>query len=174
MKTQESPESEERAMDDKKARGLLRDTRGAVLVEFVVALMPMMMTFFGFAEVSKIYAASLGTKHAAITAARAAAVFSNKHDNNPGAEGDGEEQIKSAAGQALAPWIGTGAINKVDVTVTDSSSKSDPYGPVKVKVRATYKCSVPMMGRIICKGGTKVITSEATMPHQGAKYKVGE
>lgn len=150
---------------------LLRDKRGAVLVEFIVALMPMMMTFFGFVEVTKIYAASLGTKHAAITAARAAAVFSNKHENNPGAEGDGEEQIKEAAGQALAPWIGTGAIDTVDVTVTDQSSKSDPYGPVKVKVQAHFKCAVPMMGRIVCKGGRKTITSEATMPHQGAKYK---
>lgn len=156
---------------EKPTTSLLRNSRGAVLVEFVVALMPMMMTFFGFVEVSKIYAAKLATKHAAITAARAAAVFSNQHENNPGAEGSGEEQAKGAAAAALGPWIGNGAISSVDVTVTDQSSKDDPYGPVKVKVSATYQCKVPMMGRIVCKGGTMKIPYEATMPHQGAKYK---
>jgi hypothetical protein len=59
------------------------------------------------------------------------------------------------------------------VTVTDHSSKSDPYGPVKVKVDATYHCKVPLGGRIVCPGGVKHLVSEATMPHQGAKYKVG-
>ena len=157
---------------DKKTPSLLRDRRGAVLVEFIVALMPMMMTFFGFAEVSKIYAAKLGCKHAAITAARAAAVMSNAHENNPGAEGSGEEQIKAAAGAALGPWIGTGAISSVNVTVSDKSSKSDPYGPVKVKVTARYNCKMPMMGRVVCpQGGKMTMAYEATMPHQGAKYK---
>jgi len=141
-----------------------------VLVEFIVALMPMMMTFFGFVEVTKIYAASLGTRHAAITAARAAAVMSKVHNNNPATEG-GESEIKSAAGQALSPWISSGAISTVTVTVHDTSSRSDPYGPVHVKVAAKYHCKVPLMGRIVCKGGTKTITHEATMPHQGAKYK---
>ena len=51
------------------------------------------------------------------------------------------------------------------------AAKEDPFGPVKVKVKATYQCKVPLMGRIVCKGGKKTITSEATMPHQGARYK---
>ncbi len=160
-----------RPSENKTTPSLLRDRRGAVLVEFIVALMPMMMTFFGFVEVSKIYAAKLATKHATITAARAAAVFSNAHENNPGAEGSGEEQAKGAAAAALGPWIGNGAISSVDVTVTDRSSKEDPYGPVTVKVTATYQCKVPMMGQVVCKGGTMKIPYEATMPHQGAKYK---
>jgi Flp pilus assembly protein TadG len=162
--------SEMSDLESKEKPSLLKDKRGAVLVEFVVALMPMMMTFFGFVEVTKIYAASLGTRHAAITAARAAAVMSKVHDNNPATQG-GEGEIKSAAGQALAPWISNGAISAVTVTVNDTSSRSDPYGPVHVKVAATYHCKVPLMGRIVCKGGTKTITHEATMPHQGAKYK---
>lgn len=152
-------------------RNLLRDRKGAVLVEFVVAVIPLMTTFFGFVQVSRLYAASLGVRHAAITAARAAAVISNVNDNNPGAKG-GANDIKQAAGQALAPWIGNGAISTVNVTVTDQSSREDPYGPVRVEVRATYRCKTPMMGRVICSGGTKQITAEATMPHQGAKYKV--
>lgn len=154
-----------------KKKSLLRDRRGAVLVEFVVAIVPMMTAFFGFVEVSKIYAAKLATRHAAITAARAAAVYSNSHDNNPGAEGSGEEQVKGAAAAALGPWIGSGAISAVDVKIDDQSSKEDPYGPVKVSVNATYNCSVPMGGRLVCTGGKMRLSYDATMPHQGAKYK---
>jgi len=161
-------------------KGLIRDQRGAVLAEFVIAVVPLLMTFFGFLQVSKLFTASLGVRHAAIIAVRAAAVYSNRANNNPGADGDGASQARQAAGSALAPWISDGSISNVTVQVDDRSSRSDPYGPVQVQVSATYNCRVPMMGRIVCGGGRKTISTQnmlgfsAQMPHQGAKYEVAQ
>jgi Flp pilus assembly protein TadG len=159
-------------------KGLVRDQRGAVLAEFVIAVVPLMMTFFGFMQVSKIFTAGLGVRHAAVIAARTASVYSNRANNNPGAEGDGQSQARQAAGAALAPWISDGSISSVTVNVDDRSSRDDPYGPVQVQVTATYNCKVPMMGKIMCAGGRKTISTRnmagfsAQMPHQGAKYEV--
>ncbi len=150
--------------------GILKDRRGAALVEFVIAVVPMLTTFFGFVQVAKIYTANLVVKHAAITAARAAVVMIKK-DNNPGEKGS-KTDVKQAAGLALSPWITSGSISNVNVTVSDQSNMSDVYGPVRVQVQATYKCGVPMMGRVLCAGSRKILTAEATMPNQGARYKV--
>lgn len=158
----------------------VRDQRGAVLAEFVIAVVPLLMTFFGFMQVSKMFTASLGVRHAAIVAARAAAVYSNRANNNPGADGDGASQAKQAAGAALAPWISDGSISNVNVEVDDKSSREDPYGPIQVQVTVNYKCRTPMMGRIVCGGGSKQISTRtmlgfsAQMPHQGAKYEAAK
>ncbi|HRG95020.1 MAG TPA: pilus assembly protein [Polyangiaceae bacterium] len=149
---------------------LLHDRRGAALVEFVIAVVPMLTTFFGFVQVAKIYTANLGVQHAAITAARAAVVMVKK-PTNPGENGSNTD-VKQAAGLALSPWITSGSISNVSVSVTDQSSMSDVYAPVRVSVQATYRCGVPMMGRVICPGSRKVLQAEATMPNQGARYKV--
>ena len=148
------------------------------MAEFVIAVIPLMMTFFGFMQVSKIFAAGLGVRHAAVIAARTASVYSNRANNNPGAKGDGMAEATQAAGVVLAPWIADGSISSVTAEVDDRSSRDDPYGPVQVQVTATYRCNVPMMGRIICPGGRKTISTKnmagfsAQMPHQGAKYEV--
>lgn len=150
---------------------LASDNRGAALVEFVIAVVPMLMTFFGFVQVAKIYTASLVVQHGAIAAARAAMVISKANDNNPGENGEISE-AKQAAAVAMLPWVQDGSITNVDVQMTDESSKSDPYGPVTVNMTASYRCGVPMMGRIICTGGRKTITARTVkMPHQGANYK---
>ncbi len=153
-----------------KRPGFAEDVRGAVLVESVIAIVPLLMTFFGFVQVAKIYTANLVVRHGAISAARAAAVISNANNNNPGKQGTNDE-IKQAAALAMLPWIEDGSITAVNVSVADQSSRSDVYGPVRVEVTATYRCSVPMMGRVICAGSQRTMTAEATMPHQGAKYK---
>lgn len=150
----------------KRLRG---DQKGAVLVEFVIAIVPVMMTFFSFVQLSKIATARLVVKHSAIVGARAASVLSNQHENNPGASGDGKSEISNSVKAALGPWATT---MLVDVTVNDQSSTSDPYGWVEVKVSATYRCNVPM-GRIACGlSGMKKLEETYKMPHQGATYKM--
>ncbi|HQY60503.1 MAG: pilus assembly protein [Myxococcales bacterium] len=148
---------------------LLHDRRGAALVEFVIAVVPLLTTFFSFVQVAKIYTVNLGVQHAAITAARAAIVMVKK-PTNPGEKGSNTD-VKQAAGLALSPWITSGSVSNVSVSVQDGSSMSDVYGPVRVRVQATYSCTVPM-GRLICPGSRKILTAEATMPNQGARYKV--
>jgi Flp pilus assembly protein TadG len=149
--------------------------RGAVLVEFVIALVPLLMLFFNFVQLSRLATARLVVKHSAIVGARAAAVIANGKNNTPDQErGPNDAEISAGVKTALGPWWSkSGAITSVTVNVTDNSSRSDPYGWVEVKVSATYACRVPM-GWLACMGKQKVLTEKFKMPHQGATYQVGE
>jgi Flp pilus assembly protein TadG len=151
---------------------LRRDQRGAVLAEFVIAIVPILITFFSFVQLSKIATARLVMKHGAIVAARAAAVMTNAHKNTPDQdEGDHQGEITQGARLAMAPWVKDGSLTAVDVRVDDQSSQRDPYGWVHVEVTAIYRCRVPL-GQLICAGRTKVMTERYSMPHQGATYEM--
>jgi Flp pilus assembly protein TadG len=142
-----------------------------VLAEFVIAIVPLLMIFFSFVQLSKIATARLVVKHGTIVGARAASVISNKNGNLPGVKDDGEADIRAAVEVAMAPWSAQGSITNVDVQVNDQSSRSDPYGWVTVTVKATYNCKVPM-GFIACGGKTKTLEETYRMPHQGANYEL--
>ena len=151
------------------------DKRGAVLVEFVVAFMPLMITFSCFVQLAQIATAKVVVKHSAIVGARAAAVISNAHKNTPGQEiGDNKEQIEAGVKAALGPWSKT--MESVEVEIEDKSSCSEDngqYGLVAVTVTAEYKCSVPFGGRLLCGavGATRTLKQTYGFPHQGARYK---
>lgn len=149
-------------------RRVLR-SRGAVLVEFVVAIVPLLVTFFSFVQLAKIASARLMVKHAAIVGARAAAVIANGNDNTPDQKaGANVDQIEAGVRAALGPWDAT--MRKLEVTVVDRSNRDDPYGLVTVTVRADYGCRVPM-GQLICLGKTKTLVETFSLPHQGARYR---
>ncbi len=150
---------------------LRKNTKGAVMAEFVIAIVPVFMTFFSFVQLSKIATARLVVKHGAIAGARAAAVISNANDNTPDAKGDGQGDINNAVKAAMGTWTSKGSITGVSAQVQDQSSKADPYGWVTVTVTATYQCKVPM-GFIACGGGSKQLKESFRMPHQGALYKM--
>lgn len=154
-------------------RSLQRNTKGAVLAEFVIAIVPVFAVFFNFVQLSKVATARLVVKHSAICGARAAAVMANANDNTPDQPaGDQKGEIEKAVKVAMGPWFAnSGGITNVKTTVTDSSTRADPYGWVEVKVEAIYSCRVPM-GAPACGGFTKTITETVRMPHQGASYKM--
>lgn len=162
------------ASDDEKKRarrGLHQDRRGAVLVEFLVAFMPLMITFSSFVQLAQITTARLVTKHSTIVAARAAAVISNEKKNTPDAKpGKNQDQIEAAVHMALGPWDQT--MNGVKVEINDQSSADDNFGMVQVTVTARYRCSVPFGGFLVCgrNGGVHEIVQKAAFPHQGACY----
>lgn len=164
----------ERRTSKTKKRSLKTDTRGAVLAEFVVAIFPLLTVFFVFVQISAVCVAKLLVKHSAVVGARAAAVFSNKNDNCPECTSNGEAEVQAAARSALVNWQDRFA--SVSATFTDQSTKEagdegfGPYGLVTVTVRAAYTCKVPV-GKVICPGGTLMITEIKSMPHQGARYK---
>lgn len=160
-----------------KKRGLkeLRsDKRGAVLVEFAVAFMPLMITFSAFVQLQQMATARLVVKHSAIVGARAASVISNKARNTPDQkDGDNTDEVKAGVQAAMGPWKNT--MSNVTVTVDDSSTCDDPYGMVSVTVNADYKCSVPFSNLFMC-GAAKTHTFKpmtARFPHQGARYQEG-
>jgi Flp pilus assembly protein TadG len=161
-----------------KKRGLKElngDKRGAVLVEFAVAFMPLMITFSAFVQLQQMATARLVVKHSAIVGARAAAVISNKARNTPDAKGeDNVDEVKAGVMAALGPWKNTMA--NVNVTVDDTSTCEDPYGMVSVTVTADYKCSVPFSNIFMC-GAAKKHTFKpmvSRFPHQGARYQEGD
>jgi hypothetical protein len=150
-----------------------RSERGAVLVEFVVAIVPILMMFFTFVQLSKVATARLIIKHATIVGARAAAVIANEHDNVPDQpKGGNRVDIEAAVKNGLGPWwYQRGGVSNVQVRVDDRSSRDDPYGWVEVRVSAVYMCNVPM-GWIACRGRTKLMEESYRMPHQGARYRM--
>lgn len=142
--------------------------RGAVLAEFVVALVPLLTIFFVFVQLSAIAAARLRFKHAAVIGARCAAVYSNKNKTCPECQGDGETEVNAAVRAGLGSE--GRAYASVSTTIDDRSSAGDPYGLVTVNATAEYRCGVPL-GRIIC--GTDfatTFTEKKSLPHQGANY----
>lgn len=157
---------------EKGLKGLHRNRKGAVLVEFLIAFMPLMMMFSSFLQVAQVATASLIGRHATVVAARAAAVITDAHKNTPDAQpGDNKDDIVAAYTGALGPWKVT--MSPVNITIDDASSKDDNFGMVTVTATTDYTCSVPFGNRLVCTtlGGTHEIKNVVKFPHQGACYK---
>ena len=153
-------------------RGRPLNARGAVIVEFTVVMVPLLVTFFSFIQMGYLYQSALVLRHAAEIAARAAAVITVKEDNNPNATGRPAE-VTEAAYRATGLFGKSGLISNVKVNITDDSSARDPHGMVHIKLTATVACNVPMGGRIACfPSGKMTKTVEASYAHQGARYKI--
>jgi uncharacterized membrane protein YgcG len=151
---------------------LAKDMKGAVLAEFVVAIFPLLAVFFVFVQYSMLATSALVVKHAAVVGARAAAVYSNEHQNVPELCGDkGAAKIEEAVKAAVGPWSDR-ISTSVDVRDRSSTNEDDgAYDLVTVTVTARVRCAVPV-GKIICGPAfSKEIVDVKSMPHQGARYK---
>ena len=156
---------------------LQKDKKGAVAVEFVVAVMPLFIIFFSLIQLAVIYVADLGVKHAAVVVVRAAVVV--KTPWNPEGDGtvrpafkggDGAGIFLFVANEALLPWVKKFqmAAYKADVTYS-----GEPFDPVTSKVDAAFLCKVPLGRRTVCRkygGILYLLHGTATLAHQGAKY----
>ncbi len=155
---------------------LSQDKRGLVMVEFAIAAMPLLAMFLGATEIGRTFEANLVLKHSASVAARAAAVIADSTGTiNPGPNqgGDPNAQITQAAIVAMGRWTQQNAHTQVRVEINDQSNESDPYGMICTKVTSTYRCRVPLGGRIVCGLDGKLERSATSChPHQGAKYKL--
>lgn len=144
--------------------GLSRDNRGAVLAEFVIALMPMLLAFFVFLQLGQVYVASLMTRHAANMGARAAAVILPPNPGNVGAPEDVDLAVHKAYGVFDKEFARV---------VIEKTPAPAPFELVTVEVRAQYICHVPLGSRIVC-GADGVVDMPpivARFPNQGAKYR---
>src|SRR5260370_4166132 len=105
--------------------GLLRDVRGAVYVEFIIAFLPMLVMFLCLWQLSILFTTKLMVDHAAITAARSGAVLvaeSAKKANDSGGASTVNQMtssrtdlIKHAIDIPLAPLIISGTISSIKV-----------------------------------------------------------
>jgi Flp pilus assembly protein TadG len=161
---------------------LLRDRRGAVYVEFLVAFLPLFVFFECLVQLSGMLTAKLVVQHAAVTATRAAVVV--LHDDP---EEYGDEPMGSASGQRLEaielaaaiPMRSVRSIVDYEVTFPSQPGGSDSrtdFGRddlVRVKVKAMYRCQVPIASRLVCNfiTSSRYLTGEAALPNQGADYE---
>ena len=164
------------------ARKLLRDRRGAVYVEFLVAFLPLFIFFECLVQLSGMLTAKLVVQHAAVTATRAAVVVLY---DDPQYYGD--EKVGSATGQRLEaielaaaiPMRAVRSIIDYEVTFpsqaggTDSRTDFGRDDLVRVRVKAMYRCQVPIASRMVCNflTRTRYLTGEAALPNQGASYE---
>ena len=120
---------------------LRKDTRGAVIAEFAVAMFPLFTTFFCFTQYAKAVSAKLMVKHAAVVACRAAIVISDENENNPGKHGP-EGDIKASAAMAMLPYVKEGAISNIDVKIDGdrASVRAMFYNPMGMPSGKTFWC----------------------------------
>jgi hypothetical protein len=153
-------------------------TDGAVFVEFLIAFLPVLTMFLCMLQLALLFAVRLVVEHAAVNAARTAAVVigddaqSYKGSIEPQNEvapsgGARYEAIRRAAMLSLAPFIVDGTVRNV---VIEFPAPNDPagkaqsaprYAPmdhgevqkVRVRVRAEAICKIGLANRIACGGG---------------------
>jgi len=165
------------------------NNRGAVLAEFSLAFLPIAAMFTVLMEVSRYSIARIAVQHAASVSVRACSVIQEPQYGPGSKEGvDGTEaDIETAGKMALKPWMDSNTLS--DVTV-DCPAQGDPSGTDEATVKASYHCSIPLGGQLVC--GTMAFTSinstngsvsadptvpietKARMAHQGSRYIIAE
>lgn len=146
------------------ARGLVADRSGAALVEFALAILPVLITFFGMFQWGMLAYIHLIVKHGAFIAARAEAVI---HPHMPDA--GQEDEVKKGVFM-LFKHIG-------GVTEDDLHLDVQLAGPMDqtmdtVTVNLHYHCAVPLGDWVACgKGRRYHFVETASFPNQGSYYQ---
>ncbi len=146
--------------------------RGAALIEFVIAFLPMLMVFFSFAQAAQLAKAKLIVRHSAVAATRAAIVtfdHSGGATNNPGDNGN-DDDYKAAAGLAMGAYLQDGNFSN-PTTTCDKPDSGDPFDMITCTVEVTYNCDVPLGKYIVCGGKQTKLKALMSLPHQGARFK---
>jgi Flp pilus assembly protein TadG len=155
---------------------LLRDTRGAVYVEFLAVFMPLFIFFLSLVQLIFVQTASLVTSHAAMTAVRAAVVVLHDDPALYGGIAQGNASGPRLADITRAAAIPLSALGPEGEGLTVQAG--GPYGrdqSVTVIVTYDYKCRVPGGAFFVCgPGGVKKLIAQSSMPNQGAEYTYGK
>ena len=137
---------------------VLVDCKGAVLAEFAIAIVPILMLFFCIAQLCVLGYTSLLVKHAAFVAVRAAAVV------NPGMADSalGSNDVEQAAKLALA-----GVPGRISVASTAAAPMSQDM--ITTTVGLDFPCTVPLGGILVCGAVARhAMSASAAFPNQGA------
>ncbi len=159
----------------------LRSNSGSAYVEFIIAVVPRLVLFWGIMQLNGLLLADLVARHAAVHAVRAAIVC----DSQVGHPQSGDELAApggcayEAAKLALSSVRSFGA---PDFTVRIEGASRHGNAPVTATVIASYRCQVPLAASLLCGGllreegsspgapGVLQLTRKATLPNQGAGY----
>ncbi len=134
-------------IQDRKAaslqRRLWRCQRGAVFVEFLIVFLPVFTFFLCLLQLALLFTVRLVSEHAALTAARAAAViiadekkrYGNEPPNQLKVGGKREKAIKSAVYLTLAGFILDGTIESVNIVFPAGDKPGGPGQKGTIKYR---------------------------------------
>jgi Flp pilus assembly protein TadG len=161
----------------------LRSQSGAAYVEFIIAIVPMMVLFWGIMQLNGLLLADLVARHAAVHAVRAAIVCDSQ-------VGDPQTAERLAAPGGCAYEAAKLALSAVrsfgapDFIVRVEGASRSGNAPVTATVIASYRCQVPLVASLLCSGlirdegggphvsGVVTLTRKATLPNQGAGYEL--
>ena len=156
-----------------RARGngaLPQDTRAAVYIEYLIAILPVVTFFIATWGLIEMLAADLVLRRAASAAARAAVVvlpddphfYDGAPENVVG--GKRKEDIDLAAAMILEA---SGHFRDYHVDIEGERKES---APLTATVRAQYYCGAGWTS-IVCGGTSRWLTEKATYAYQGAPFK---
>ena len=164
---------------------------GAVFVELLVSFLPVYVFFLCLMQLGLLFTARLLTEHAAISAARAAAVVIGDDPRRYGGEplhridaerGRRHDAVRSAALLALAPLVANGTKRAMTVLFPPEQQPGGrarrgalrfaPLGQqevskVRVRVEVEAACRVGFANRIACPllgGGMRSLLGAPTLP----------
>ncbi|MDB4940626.1 MAG: hypothetical protein JWP97_160 [Labilithrix sp.] len=150
---------------------------GSVGTEFLVTFTPLCLFFFSIWQEALMTTGQELTQHAALAAARSAAVVLTDDPKRYGGEAANTygtkrtDAVKAAAVRAMAPFVFDETIEDVKVTFPNGQGTVTPGQDIAVRVTATFRCNVPMMASILCgSGGTTELTADSTFPAQAARF----
>lgn len=171
------------------AHRLLAHSEGAVFVEFLICFLPVYVFFLCLIQLGVLFAVRLLVEHAALSAARAAAVVIGDDPRRYGGEplhriserGRRQQSVRSAALLALAPLIANGTIQDVRVEFPPAEQPGGrarggpvafpPLQPlsvskVRVRVEVDAACRIGFANRIACPllgGGLRSLIGAPTL-----------
>ena len=176
-----------------------RNDGGAVYVELIIALLPVLTFFLALLQLGLLYAAGLFVEHGATVAARVAALSlgdpaaGEVMGKNERAIPLGPQRtalVRKAALLSMAPLILDGTVNALDVDVVPMdrpgglaspnetfAAMDDTSAPLlRVRVRALVACKITIANHLLCPGPsllwpTKWLAAESVFPVERAHYE---
>jgi len=151
----------------------VRDTKGSVFVETLVAVLVPIAFFFVTWQLFDLFTAQLILKHAAVAAARAAIVVGPDDPRFYGGQGVNDFSKGGArftdVARAAALVIGA-APNLQTAFSVEIQGAHEGNGPLTAVVNADYQCHGGWLSYVCSGGSVRRLTAQATMPYQGAKF----
>lgn len=159
---------------------LIKDIRGAVYVEFLIAFMPVFIMFLGLIQLADLHQANIIVNHSAMMAVRSAVVILHDnpsyYDNVEVGKPTGKrlDEIKRAA---MMPLLASRSITEYKVNLPaqaggeDTQQKIERDDMVRVRVEAHFECRVPLVNKLMCGAKSlKTISAESVLPNHGMSY----
>ena len=165
-------------------RTLADHSTGEVYVEFIIAIVPMLLVFWGLMQLNGLLLADLVARHAAVNAVRAAIVCDSDDSPQTGDElaapGGCSYQAAKMTLSAVKSFNAAGGSDP-DFSVSVDGASTDGNQAVTVTLTARYHCQVPLVAAFVCglaqdalaQGnalGTAALLRRASLPNQGAGY----